>query len=387
MQSMRRITSFERFLLVLAPVVFALITAGCQTKKEEPPPPEAKETEDVFADLPDGWRRAIDSVRRSRGKTEPLTRKELRERFDRKLTQLVEREMGPPMAPEATTIEVEATDDSGEAIAIPFTVEGRPLRRISEPALAEKALGILDTPQLVPVLYGGLPETVVASKAVYFTRTYVGEAARAIRTEAKVVVGLKGGVWSEGEGIVANAVAVRGLDLTDGLRKNSNKTYDDTVFIVVDRAGDNTEVFEYRMTTESSREKTGTGRLSSRQVHYVRGKHRGKDPAYRLQGNAAEGTRHGMTGSHQIIGANIHSAYSSRTFDSTTPLRENVSLGCQAIATSKSQFEKQFVFRLDKIGVKEFPYTIVDGDELVVLDKALRKQQKQSVLVHRIARQ
>jgi hypothetical protein len=176
------------------------------------------------------------------------------------------------------------------------------------------------------------------------------------------------------------------LDLKRGLVANSNERYDDTLYVVLEAFEAAPEVYEYRMTTESSSDEKGVGRLKSLQVTYVRGLHRRKDPAYRLKGNVAEGTREGLEGTYDIVGANIHSAYSKRPIDGDTPLKPNVSLGCQVVAASKSAFEKSLVFPLDKKGVKQFPYTIVDGAELALFNQTLLEHQQHSVLVHRLPR-
>ena len=90
------------------------------------------------------------------------------------------------------------------------------------------------------------------------------------------------------------------------LKENWNKTYDDTMYLVLRRLRP-AEVYEYRMTTESSSESKG-GPPESKQVTYVRGKHRGTDPGYRLQGGRpARGSGSRRTTNHR---ANIHSAYS-----------------------------------------------------------------------------
>ena len=206
--------------------------------------------------------------------------------------------------------------------------------------------------------------------------------------EARLIVMLKGGEWAapESKKPVANAIAVRGLDFEKGLKENWNKTYDDTMYLVLETATGPAEVYEYRMTTESSSESKGVGRLESKQVTYVRGKHRGTDPGYRLQGNAAPGTRVGIKGAQQITGANIHSAYSKRPINSETPLQPNVSLGCQVVAASKQDFEKSLVQTLDQRGVKQFLYTIVDDAELAELNKILESQGVKSVLASAVSR-
>jgi hypothetical protein len=206
--------------------------------------------------------------------------------------------------------------------------------------------------------------------------------------EARLLVTLKGGEWSapQAEQRGANAVAVRGLDMDRGLIANSNKTYDDTMYVILEGGETGTEVYEYRLTTESSDERRGVGRLDAKQVQYVRGLHKGKDPGYRLKTNAAEGSRQGLEGTFQIVGANIHSAYARQPIDSATPLKPNVSLGCQVVASGKRAFEQTLVFVLDKKGIQTFPYTIVNGEELAALDAALQQSRRRSVLVHLVSR-
>jgi hypothetical protein len=217
---------------------------------------------------------------------------------------------------------------------------------------------------------------------------YTGQSAVAIATEARLLVALKGGIWRESSAgeAVANAVAVRGLDLELGLKGNSNRTYDDTLFVVVEAPGAAVEAYEYRLTTESSSTRRGVGRLDSKQVKYLRGLHKGKDPAYRLLGDKATGTRVGREGTYEILGANIHSAYTSQEISSETPLATNVSLGCQVVAASKRAFEKSLVSLLDSKRIKEFPYMIVDDEELALVDRSLRANGKASVLVAAVPR-
>ncbi|GMW02871.1 MAG: hypothetical protein AMXMBFR84_40070 [Candidatus Hydrogenedentota bacterium] len=299
------------------------------------------------------------------------------------------REFGsiPSLAPEP--VELEAVDRDGNNVLVPFSALARPLRALNIPEYNERAFSVLQTDGLTLALYDALPVAVDPEEEKNFWRIYTGADAEALAAEAKLVVSLKGGEWrapQAGE-TVANAIAVRGLDLIKGLQTNSNKTYDDTMYVFVRAADAPTEVYEYRMTTESSSNKQGVGRLSAMQVIYVRGLHRGKDPAYRLKGNAAEGTREGLEGTHQILGANVHSAYSKREIDSSTPLQPNVSLGCQVVAASKRDFEKHVIGVLDDKGVKEFPYTIIEGDELEVLDRALTSRGRHSILVEGIPRE
>lgn len=314
--------------------------------------------------------------------------RQLRDRLYARFLEVTEREMGPMQGLQLVTVPLEALDERGRVVEVPVNVQTRPLRRLTDAVVAPKMSFVMGTDDLALSIYDALPSIVEPAEREPFRRTYTGEAAEAIATEAKVIVALKGGEWREPQGDqpIANAVAIRGLDIDKGLLSNGNKTYDDTLYVVVDAEGA-TEVYEYRMTTESSNEKRGIGRLDSKQVIYVRGLHRGKDPAYRLKEESAEGTRQGLKGTYKITGANVHSAYSRRLIDSTTPLSPNVSLGCQVIAAGKSAFEKEMVFFLDKKGVKEFPYTIVDGEELSALDRALLQQQHQSILAHAIRRE
>jgi hypothetical protein len=283
---------------------------------------------------------------------------------------------------------LEAIGDDGRVTEIPVTTQTRPLRDLTAVAL-QPQLSMFFTPEgLALELYRNIPEPILPENTRTYTKTYVGDAASAIAMEAKLIVDLKGGEWVEPaeEERVANAIAVRGLDLEEGLVQNGNQTYDDTAYIILEEGNGGFEVYEFRMTTESSNPERGVGRLKAKQVIYVRGLHKGTDPAFRLLGNAAEGTRAGIEGEFQIVGANMHSAYTWRQIDSQTPLSPNVSLGCQVIATNKSDFEKSLVFLLDRKGVDRFPYTIVADKELQVLDALLQEQGKKSILVHGLPR-
>jgi len=313
---------------------------------------------------------------------------ELRARIQAELARVIERELGPVQALQLDTISLEALDRRGRTIQVPVTIQARPLRMLMDPTNLPKTDAIVGTGNLALALYDELPEEAPPADSEVFWRKYEGDAARAIEAEARLLVALKGGAWAEPAEArgVANAVAIRGLDFDKGLLSNGNRTYDDTMYLVLHSAGQDPEVYEYRMTTESSSPQRGVGRLDSKQVTYVRGLHRGKDPAYKLKEAAAEGTRTGLEGTYKITGANIHSAYAKRIIDSSTPLSPKVSLGCQVVAAGKKPFEKSLVFLLDEKGIKEFPYTIVDGDELTVLDHALLQHQHQSVLVHAIPR-
>ncbi|MDX9974061.1 MAG: hypothetical protein RBU21_13840 [FCB group bacterium] len=312
---------------------------------------------------------------------------EIRNRVLARLLEAIERNLGPMQPIAWDTVPLEAVDAEGRVIEIPMNIPMRPLRKISDAAFTTKTNFVMGNDNLALTLYDTLPQAVAPEERTVFERAYTGDDARAVETEAQVLVSLKGGEWAESAtGPVANAIAVRGLDLDHGLRPNGNTTYDDTLYLVIAEPGKNVEAYEYRMTTESSSTQRGVGRLDSKQVWYVRGKHRGKDPAYKLKGSVAEGTRAGLEGTHQIVGANIHSAYSKRSIDSETPLRPNVSLGCQVIAAGKTDFEKSMVKLLDAKGITEFPYTIVEGEELSVLDAALEQHQRKSILIHGVPR-
>lgn len=314
---------------------------------------------------------------------------QIRERVYAELQRLIDQRLGPQLPQVTESVLLDGLDAKGKPVQIPIMVQMRPLRLLSEPANAEETASILSAEDFTLALYEGVPSPVVPLDDEGFWRIYTEENARAIKTEAKLLVSLKGGDWIEVEGTrpVANVVAVRGLDLDLGLKPNGNTTYDDTMYVIVDEPNKDTEVFEYRMTTESSSASKGVGRLASKQVIYVRGLHRGKDPAYRLKDDSAPGTRVGLEGQVAILGANLHSAYAKRQIDSATPLAPNVSLGCQVVATSKKDFEQSLIKLLDKKGIKEFPYTIIDGDELQVLESALRQKSKRSVLVDGIPRE
>lgn len=312
----------------------------------------------------------------------------IRERVFAELYRLIDAKLGPPLPSESETIQLDATDKRGTIFQVPVTVRMRPLRLLTDPATAEQTASILDVGEIAVTLYDNLPDPVKPMDDEGFWRMYAADDAEAIKSEAKLLVSFKGGEWREPNSThaVANVVAVRGLDLDLGLKPNGNKTYDDTMYVIVDAPSKNTEVYEFRMTTESSSTNRGVGRLDSKQVTYVRGLHRGKDPAYRLRDDSAPGTRSGIEGTVAILGANIHSAYAKRAIDSATPLAPNVSLGCQVIASSKKAFEQALIQQLDKKGIKEFPYTIIDGDELLVFERALERKAKRSVLAYGIAR-
>ena len=46
------------------------------------------------------------------------------------------------------------------------------------------------------------------------------------------------------------------------------------------------------------------------------------------------------------------------------------------VAASKRAFERSLVVFLDNKGIKQFPYTIVDGEELALLDRTLLERQR-----------
>jgi hypothetical protein len=402
---MRNLPSASRLILVAVALSLLLPCSCAHSKKEREKRAEEKRRQEAREQLKDDLKQMVEESLESQrqGPSRPLgdpqsladlkqqgrgLLKQIRERLQAELTTVVAREFGPMKAAQVESIMVAALDKKGRVVEIPMSVETRQLRMLSDPVNASKTRSILTTEELALPLYDDLPSAIAPTETKECRRSYLGDAASAIAMEAKLVVTLKGGEWVEPQGNerVANAIAIRGLDLDRGLLPNSNKTYDDTMYIILEKAEEDPEVYEYRMTTESSSEKQGVGRLKSKQVKYYRGLHRGKDPAYRLKGNVAEGTRQGLKGTHKIVGANIHSAYSRRTITSETPLSPKVSLGCQAIAASKSAFEQSLVFFLDKKGVKEFPYTIVDGDELALLDRTLQEKQRPSVLVRRVLR-
>ncbi|HOF42041.1 MAG TPA: hypothetical protein PLD73_18375, partial [Candidatus Hydrogenedentes bacterium] len=295
---------------------------------------------------------------------------------------------GAPEPLKDETVMLEAIDSKGQVSQVPLVIQTRQLRSLTDANVAMKAMRLVGEDEFITASYKEVPEPVEAETESLFCRVYEEAAAQAIAMEARLIVMLKGGEWTvpEGKKPVANAIAIRGLDFEKGQKKNWNKTYDDTMYLVLESASAPPEVFEYRMTTESSSESKGVGRLESKQVTYIRGKHRGTDPAYRLQGNAAPGTRLGLEGEQQITGANIHSAYSKQPIDSETPLQPNVSLGCQVVAASKRDFEKALVQALDKRGVTQFLYTIVDDAELVEFNRILESRGVTPILADAVSR-
>ncbi len=314
--------------------------------------------------------------------------KQFRQRVQSDLMTRIEKDFGVSAALKTESVPLEAIDEDGNVVEVAVPVETRELRKLTLPANRAKMHALVGEEDLTLALYTDVPTSIVPQESTEFLRHYQGEEASAIAMEARLVVTLKGGEWvdSMDSGRAANALAVRGLDFADGLHENTNQRYDDTLFVVLGNKDGEFEVYEYRMTTESSSDERGVGRLDSKQVTYVRGLHRGEDPGYRLKGGSADGTRVEMEGEYQITGANIHSAYAKRTITSDTPLKPNVSLGCQVIAAGKTPFEKSMVFQLDNKGVRQFPYTIVDEDEIAFLDESLREKGKQSLLVHAISR-
>lgn len=395
-----------RGLAVVVSVV-ALISSPCcfgQTMSpQQYPSPNAFQSPAPSLDsLRDELKRLLDEQTRVRGNQGegnrgPLFRqlearaqtlmRQLRTRSFSQLQERVVAEFGAVAPLSSESVELEALDSKGKKVGVTMNVLARPLRPLNVAEFSERTFNLLEADGLALSLYDTLPMAVSPTEVDVFRRAYVGDAAQALATEAKLVVTLKGGEWREPQDApVANAIAVRGLDLDTGLHANGKKTYDDTMYIVTEAPGKPVEVYEYRMTTESSSTERGVGRLDSMQVVYVRGLHRGKDPGYRLKGDAAEGTREGIEGTQRILGANIHSAYAKRAIDSETPLSPNVSLGCQVVAASKKAFEQSLVSLLDDKGISEFPYTIVDGDELNLLNQALEARNKHSLLVLGIPR-
>ncbi|MFO7973909.1 MAG: hypothetical protein R6V12_04665 [Candidatus Hydrogenedentota bacterium] len=401
---MRGIHVSPRFLVVF---IFPLMLLQCATAPKpapEPPPEEERAPNDVgeIGALLEEMRE-IRQAQQSPEETGGAASRTLQERLNegaRVLAKALSNRMGidfqervyqmfgAPAPLKDETVMLEAVDKKGNVTEVPVVVPTRELRSLTDRNVAQKAFRLVSEDEVATEFYKKVPEPVKAGAETTFQRVYGEVDATAISMEMRLIVALKGGEWDEPEGNkpAANAIAVRGLDFKKGLLENSNKTYDDTMYVAVEKSSEPPEVFEYRMTTESSSEDRGVGRLKSKQVIYVRGKHRGTDPAYRLLGNAAPGTRVGLEGEHQITGANIHSAYTKRLIDSETPLQPNVSLGCQVVATSKSEFEKAMVKPLDRREVKRFLYTIVDDAELREFNRILSSQGAESVLVYTVAR-
>lgn len=389
--------------LIRAWIVLTMIsgqTMAWAQETESPPPQNQFLQEDpLVQELQTELRQIIQDQFLNPDKDAKLTPEELKERArevlrslrDRLFVQLqevVQNELGAMQAIETETVVLDALDKRGRLVQIPQAIPARPLRMLTAPETAAKTGTILAIGSPALALYDEIPSDMEPETTKGFLRQYTGDAAAAIETEAKLLVTLKGGEWVEPttEAPVANVIAVRGLDLDRGLGENGNQRYDDTMYVIVRSPTGDVEVYEYRMTTESSSSKKGVGRLSSKQVWYLRGKHKKRDPAYQLKGGSAEGTRVGQEGSYRILGANIHSAYSRRPITSETPLPENVSLGCQVVAAGKSDFEKELVKMLDKLGITAFPYTIIEDAEIGVLEAALAKNQKQSVLADALPR-
>lgn len=375
----------------LAIMLAVCVTFGCATSSSKPPD-KSSETENA-----DALRKRMDTVLNTQRSTagDPslaerareiiaAIRKEVENDYQNKLNSM----FGVPEPLIDETVELEAVDENGDVAEVPVVVKTRQLRSLTDPEVTPAATRLLADDDLAAELYENVPQSVEPEKIQYNERIYTAAAADAIAMEVRLIVSLKGGEWvsAVGNATAANAVAIRGLDLTHGLTENSNQTYDDTVFMIFASANGDTEVHEFRMTTESSNNKVGVGRLNSKQVFYQRGLHRGKDPAFRLLGNAAPGTRVGRKGEFQITGANIHSAYTSRRIDSTTPLSPNVSLGCQVIAASKPEFERIFVRMLEQRGVRQFPYMIVEDDEVREFERLLNEQSVDSILVRALPR-
>ncbi len=393
-------------ILVLLFLPLALVQCATAPKPAPEPPPEKKTASDYAKDIGavlremQQVRQAQRSAAASGSASTPNSLQDTINKQAQILAEAVSNRMGvdfqervyqifgAPAPLKDETVMLEAVDEQGNTTEVPMVVKTRELRSLTQQNVANKALHLLIEDDIATDFYKDIPEPVEAGAGNNFQRLYEAEGATAIAMEMRLIVMLKGGEWAEPEGNkpAANAIAVRGLDFEKGLLPNSNKTYDDTMYIVVEKPAAPPEVLEYRMTTESSSEKKGVGRLKSKQVIYVRGKHKGTDPGYRLLGNAAPGTRVGRKGEQQITGANIHSAYSRRPIDSATPLSPNVSLGCQVVAASKNDFEKSLVAALDKLGVKQFPYTIVDDAELAEFNKILESQGEKSILANVVAR-
>lgn len=400
---MSRHTRLIVLLLVLLPTLTRCASTPAK-KKEEPPPPPPPPIANMSIDelrqevleylegrmAAPGEERSADTAQEKdawRQRAHELVAL-FRKRIHEDLMARIEQDFGVNAPLQSETVSLEALDEHGRTVEVPVSVETRELRSLTLPANRAKMHALMGEEDLTLALYSGAPATIAPQESKGFMRAYTGEEAEALAMEAKLVITLKGGEWVEsgGAGTVANAIAIRGLDMDQGLHDNTNKRYDDTMFVIVEDSGGTYSAYEYRMTTESSSERRGVGRLDSKQVIYVRGLHRGVDPAYKLKGGAAEGTRVQMEGDFKIVGANVHSAYSKRPITSDTPLKENVSLGCQVVAASKPDFEKSMVYTLDKLGVKEFPYTIVDEEELAFLDQSLQEKGKRSLLVHAVSR-
>ncbi|MCC6698905.1 MAG: hypothetical protein IT365_24995 [Candidatus Hydrogenedentes bacterium] len=400
---MSRHTRLIVLLLVLLPTLTRCASTPAK-KKEEPPPPPPPPIANMSIDelrqevleylegrmAAPGEEKSADTAQKKdawRQRAHELVAL-FRKRIHEDLMARIEQDFGVNAPLQSETVSLEALDERGRVVEVPVSVETRELRSLTLPANRAKMHALMGEEDLTLALYSGAPATIAPQESKGFMRAYTGEEAEALAMEAKLVITLKGGEWVEsgGAGTVANAIAIRGLDMDQGLHDNTNKRYDDTMFVIVEDSGGTYSAYEYRMTTESSSERRGVGRLDSKQVIYVRGLHRGVDPAYKLKGGAAEGTRVQMEGDFKIVGANVHSAYSKRPITSDTPLKENVSLGCQVVAASKPDFEKSMVYTLDKLGVKEFPYTIVDEEELAFLDQSLQEKGKRSLLVHAVSR-
>lgn len=399
---MSRHTRLMVLLLVLLPTITRCASTPPKKKEEPPPPPPPMANmsidelrQEVLKYLEGrmaapGEEKSADTAQKKdawRQRAQELVSL-FRKRIHEELMARIEQDFGVNAPLQSETVSLEALDERGRTVEVPVSVETRELRSLTLPANRAKMHALMGEEDLTLALYSGAPATIAAQESKGFMRAYIGEEAEALAMEAKLVITLKGGEWVEsgGSGTVANAIAIRGLDMDQGLHDNTNKRYDDTMFVIVEDVSGAYSAYEYRMTTESSSERRGVGRLDSKQVIYVRGLHRGVDPAYKLKGGAAEGTRVQMEGDFKIVGANVHSAYSKRPITSDTPLKENVSLGCQVVAASKPDFEKSMVYALDKLGVKEFPYTIVDEEELAFLDQSLQEKGKRSLLVHAVSR-
>jgi hypothetical protein len=387
-----------RISLTLLSLLLTLIAVGCATtsdaKREEPDREVANHEVVSLRERLDARRREIESEEshnargRPRGDRARKVVAAVREWLEEEFRKSLNAKFGVSEPLQEETVMLEAVSTDGVVTEVPVVVKTRRLRSLTDPDLAPVALGILGEDNFAIELYANVPDPIAPNRTAYNQRVYSGDAADAIAMEAKLIVTLKGGEWTStpDEEIATNAIAIRGLDLEMGLSVNTNKTYDDTLYVVMERSNEPTEVHEFRMTTESSNSREGVGRLDSKQVYYRRGLHKGVDFAYRLVGEAALGTRAGLEGEYQITGANIHSAYTSRRIDSTTPLSPNVSLGCQVIAMSKGEFEENFVGLLDGKDVQRFSYTIVEGTEIAEFDRILRSHTTSSILVRALPR-
>lgn len=297
------------------------------------------------------------------------------------------------------TIQVEQTNIQGEPV---FDKEGnvilqdyqaedvRELRNISDDLYRDKTREILSSDKgkkLIGAQKDTLPET-KGQRLNNWCTEYSGASARQLGRELMALVALKGGVWrepQEGRTIV-NAVAIRGRDFDKGLCNNDRKNYDDTLFLVKDTTKNTSStslIREYRITTESSNPMDGVGKLASKQFVYLEGLHKAQYPAYRMKGGSGEGTRNGQSGKAAISGANLHSSMrlDGNAVNSDFPLPQNMSLGCQVVACSQTQFEAD-VISFVKPAV-EFPYTIAESSEAQMIVDGCSEKNTTSMLLGR----